>query len=190
MRHSTVGSLKTQQPTPIIPHRRRCAEHRKIPRGSPSHRKRFLPLITPADLAQFWRTLSDLPEHASVGGFPASLISLFGYKVAVSGSTCPVKTSRHSIIIPVRNLDGVIVALHGVNGRWFTARQPHFVNVARARWTGEIEIHSDTVTADVESARRNVACVALNGLTHHDLELATVQLRVRLVKARTWGVAA
>ncbi len=152
--------------------------------------EQFLPIPDPAALELAWRHWDDLSERAPVGGFPPDLIAVCGYKFAVNGCTSPVTIPRRTIVIPVRNTTGQIVALQGSKGKWFTARQLHFVNLIRCRWTQELEVFADTVTADVEAVSRNVACASLNGLTLHDLELATANLNVRVVVKNGWRVAA
>lgn len=152
--------------------------------------EQVLPIPDPTALEIAWRHWDDLSERVSIAGLPAELVALCGYKFCLTGSTFPVTICRRSVVVPVRDADGRIVSLHNARGEWFCARRLHFANLIRALWTKQIEIYADTVSADAEAIRRNVACVGMNGLTAHDLQLATAHLNVKLVIKDDWRLAA
>jgi len=144
-------------------------------------RQKARPVVPPDELESLVRSLEDLDERKSLNGLDPSLIAPCGYRVAVNGCGDPVQIPRHTIVVPVRNAAGRITALHDPDMRWFTQAQIHITNLGRSEWTRQIEVFADTVIADVESIRRNIAATALNGLRWRDLERLVAHLPVRLV---------
>lgn len=147
---------------------------------------RFLPVREPELLGLLYKSLDDLEETRSVGGYPARTVANAGYRFSTTGCKTPVEIPPKQIVIAVKNIAGSVVALHNGLNRFFTARQIHFANIKRAAFTGEVEIFRDTVSADVHALTYNIAAVGLNGLTAHDLQLAIGHLDVRL----DWRAAA
>lgn len=151
----------------------------------------FLPVVESGPLTLVYREFDDLPVETGIPGYPREVIAQLPYKRPINGCARPVKIPRRAVVVAVRNLAGEIVGLHGASGEWFTGRRLHFANPIRAQYTGEFEIHADTIAADVAAFQRNTACIGLNGLSHDDLRLAIAHLRgVRLVSGEARAVAA
>jgi hypothetical protein len=69
---------------------------------------------------------------------------------------------RKSVIIPCRDRNGRIVALHNESQEWFSSPSPHIANPARAPFA-QVRICSTTPEADSVSLNENVAAIAING---------------------------
>ena len=134
------------------------------------------PSLPSVELEALWRSLDDSSD---------SLPALLGLvKVCTAGRQRPIVLPRHAELVAVRDLDNKVVALHGVSGKWYTAPRVHVVNAKRGRWSGTIQVHPDTLSADLAAEKQNVACIGLNGFPLAFAEPIAAQLKCKIVDCR------
>ena len=102
----------------------------------------------------------------------------------MGGRQRPIVLPQHAEVVAVRDLSNRIVALHGVSGKWYTAPRIHVVNAKRGRWSGVIQVHENTLVADLAAERQNAACIGLNGFPLSSAEPIAAQLKCKVVDCR------
>jgi len=121
--------------------------------------------------SQAVRLLNDITaRHAAViaencGGDPARILEA-GYGVVTPAFLRVFKSGPESIrpgaiVLPCRNAQGEIVALHDHRFQWFTQPQVHIANAVRAPWS-QIEVCETTSQADSLALSANVCAVGCN----------------------------
>jgi hypothetical protein len=141
----------------------------------------------------------------NLGGDPYRILETIGYGVVTGDFTRalqpgkPIK--RNTIIIPVRNARGLIVAFHDQALSWLTGPAVHIANVGRA-YHGEIQICGTTSEADSRALSENVCAVGRNGFTDQEVQAAVLSalltidphnphtLKSGAASAQAWGIAA
>jgi hypothetical protein len=141
----------------------------------------------PSPLAIVDRLLEDLNQHHAelivehAGGDASRLLEVPGYgRVTVSAlrllGDVPKFVKIGLIVLPCRNSQGRIVALHDYQGRWITEPSPHIANAIRARWA-EIRIYDTTSQADSIALSENICTIGRNGCDKKRVAAAVLSAR-------------
>lgn len=129
-------------------------------------------------LSRAFRVAEDLePQHAQIiarnlGG-DADTIFEIGYRVVSGAFVAAIRrhgfnlpdfvTVRRTFLIPCRDEQGEITALHDQNGEWLFGSTSHVANPKRAGYES-VRICQTTSQADTVALRSNVCTVVAHGL--------------------------
>ncbi len=147
----------------------------------------------PPNYSQVFRFLDDIgPRHAGLiaqhcGGDPSRLLEV-GYGLVSPAflrvfGAAPRFIKIGAIVLPCRNAQGQIVALHDHRLEWLTPPEVHVSNPLRGPWA-EIEVCETTSQADSRALTANICAIGRNGCDRRAVAAAVLSAR-RLYSADT-----